>query len=162
MKSRRRITCPNAYDCADRDLSDQITAGIGGWRKTSTTSLHCSNSRTGMSVRGHKPRRRLGPGASLCPQCLQSRRNFVHLTTAACGGFSQNVGVKVEKNSKEIETEIAENCLVYYIASCPPISRQLPPRGGRTTYGEGVGRGWQRTDKGKKKPGRVSHPNFPA
>jgi hypothetical protein len=59
--------------------------------------------------------------------------------------------VKVEKNSKEIETEIAENCLVYYIASCPPISRQLPPRGGRTTYGEGVGRGWQRTDKGKKK-----------
>jgi hypothetical protein len=25
--------------------------------------------------------------------------------------------VKVEKNSKEIETEIAENCLVYYIAS---------------------------------------------
>jgi hypothetical protein len=66
-------------------------------------------------------------------------------------GISQNVGVKVEKNSKEIETEITENCLVYYIASCPPISRQLPPRGGRTTYGEGVGRGWQRTDKGKKK-----------
>ena len=59
--------------------------------------------------------------------------------------------MKVEKNSKEIETEIAENCLVYYIASCPPISRQLPPRGGRTTYGEGLGRGWQRTDKGKKK-----------
>jgi hypothetical protein len=57
-------------------------------------------------------------------------------------GISQNVGVKVEKNSKEIETEIAENCLVYYIASCPPISRQLlPPREGRTTYGEGVGRG---------------------
>ena len=50
--------------------------------------------------------------------------------------------MKVEKNSKEIETEIAENCLVYYIASCPPISRQLlPPREGRTTYGEGVGRG---------------------
>ena len=40
---------------------------------------------------------------------------------------------------------------VYYSASCPPISRQLPPRGGRTTYGEGVGRGCQRTDKGKKK-----------
>jgi hypothetical protein len=26
----------------------------------------------------HKPRRQLGPGASLCPQYLQSRRNFVH------------------------------------------------------------------------------------
>jgi hypothetical protein len=30
------------------------------------------------SVQGHKPRRRSGPGASLCPQYLQSRRNFVH------------------------------------------------------------------------------------
>ena len=27
---------------------------------------------------GHKPRRRSGPGVGLCPQCLQSRRNFVH------------------------------------------------------------------------------------
>src|ERR1700730_7293279 len=27
---------------------------------------------------GHKPRRRSGPGTSLCPQYLQSRRNFVH------------------------------------------------------------------------------------
>jgi hypothetical protein len=32
-------------------------------------------------------------------------------------GISQNVGVKVEKNSKEIETEIAENCLVYLTCS---------------------------------------------
>jgi hypothetical protein len=48
-------------------------------------------------------------------------------------GISQSVDVKVEKNSKEIETEIAEKLPVYYIASCPLISRQLPPRGGRTT-----------------------------
>jgi hypothetical protein len=31
-----------------------------------------------MSESGHKPRRRSGPGTSLCPQCLRSRRNFVH------------------------------------------------------------------------------------
>src|SRR3984893_1472695 len=81
----------------------------------------------------------------------RSRSHLAKMPYVRSCGISQNVGVKVEKNSKEIETEIAENCLVYYIASCPPISRQLPPRGGRTTYGEGVGRGWQRTDKGKKK-----------
>jgi hypothetical protein len=29
-----------------------------------------------MSESGHKPRRRSGPGASLCPQYLRSRRNL--------------------------------------------------------------------------------------
>jgi hypothetical protein len=31
-----------------------------------------------MAEMGHKPRRRSAPGAGLCPQYLQSRRNFVH------------------------------------------------------------------------------------
>jgi hypothetical protein len=31
-----------------------------------------------MSLEGHKPRRRSGLGASLCPQYLQSRLDFVH------------------------------------------------------------------------------------
>jgi hypothetical protein len=42
-----------------------------------THQNHCRSAHP-MSVMGHKPRRRLGPGASLCPQYLQSRRNFVH------------------------------------------------------------------------------------
>jgi len=66
-------------------------------------------------------------------------------------GISQNVGVKVEKNSKEIETEIAENCLFIISLVATHLEATSPPRGGRTTYGEGVGRGRQRTDKGKKK-----------
>jgi hypothetical protein len=39
-----------------------------------------------------------------------SRPSEVNTDILRCG-ISQNVGVKVEKNSKEIETEIAENCL---------------------------------------------------
>ena len=42
-------------------------------------------------------------------------------------GISQNVGVKVEKNSKEIETEIAENCL--FIISHPSRGN-FSPKGG--------------------------------
>jgi len=59
--------------------------------------------------------------------------------------------VKVEKNSKEIETEIAENCLFIISLVAHPSRGNFSPKGGRTTYGEGVGRGRQRTDKGKKK-----------
>jgi hypothetical protein len=40
--------------------------------------LHCGILTRFRSPWGHKPRRRLGPGASLCPQYLQSRRSFVH------------------------------------------------------------------------------------
>ena len=36
----------------------------------------CAISTRPMTARGHKPRRRSGPGASLCPQYLQSRPNL--------------------------------------------------------------------------------------
>jgi hypothetical protein len=51
---------------------------IANWRGSSqglAAMRHFGRLWTGL---GHKPRRRSGAGASLCPQCLQSRQNFVH------------------------------------------------------------------------------------
>ena len=49
-----------------------------------------------------------------------SRPSEVNTDILRCG-ISQNVGVKVEKNSKEIETEIAENCLFIISLVAHPV-----------------------------------------
>src|ERR1700730_9023583 len=87
----------------------------------------------------------------------RSRSHLAKMPYVRSCGISQNVGVKVEKNSKEIETEIAENCLVYYIASCPPISRQLPPRGVAPPMVRGWGGGARGPTRAKRRSGlRIS------
>jgi hypothetical protein len=61
MTARHPVSCPSM--CGEDQIRGSMRCGISGplW-----------------SAQGQKPRRRSGPGTSLCPQCLRSRRNFVH------------------------------------------------------------------------------------
>ena len=71
MNSRRCISAPKLrgqHCIGSEEYFDRAQPGHQN---------HCRSAQP-MSLMDHKPRRRSGPGASLCPQYLRSRRNFVH------------------------------------------------------------------------------------
>ena len=71
VNSRRRISAPKLrgqHCIGSEEYFDRAQPGHQN---------HCRSAQP-MSLMDHKPRRRSGPGASLRPQYLQSRRSFVH------------------------------------------------------------------------------------
>ena len=65
----RRCAAPALAGCAHAVSGHVAAVHIGSF-------LRRGNPDPRMSLVGHKPRRRSGPGASLCPQYLQSRPNL--------------------------------------------------------------------------------------
>jgi hypothetical protein len=69
VNSRRRISAPKLrgqHCIGSEEYFDRAQPGHQN---------HCRSAQP-MSLMDHKPRRRSGPGASLCPQYLQSRPNL--------------------------------------------------------------------------------------
>ena len=84
LRARHERPCSRAAQCGYQftpsNMDCQPPTGVMQLEGTIShlDVLRCGISNRPMSVEGHKPRRRSGPGVGLCPLYLPSRRNFLH------------------------------------------------------------------------------------